>query len=220
MAGRAGEIEDVQAQTAPHTSLHQSQQELEQSIRVAAQQLMELLNDTTAGTDFEGTNSQVLTNGIYVVGTASYSLETAEEDDGSIGVDKGVERIHVVSPFLPSLPHDLTWAIFCSESEERKDGDSEQARVPSGNSSSSSSKAQYMFYKSQAVVAGGTFNIVQSTCDAHCGFGEIAERLSAEISAFKSTGEEMHKKELEIIITLRRDILWMKWVGGTIVLFV
>ncbi|KAF9552123.1 hypothetical protein CPC08DRAFT_714902 [Agrocybe pediades] len=183
MAGREGDIEDVQAQTAPHTSLHQSQLQLEQSARVAAQQLMELLNNTTPETDFEGTNSQQ-------------------------------RKMMAALELIKALRG------YTSESEERKDGDSEQARVPSGNSSSSSSKAQYMFYKSQAVVAGGTFNIVQSTCDAHCGFGEIAERLSAEISAFKSTGEEMRKKELEIIITLRRDILWMKWVGGTIVLFV
>ncbi|KAF9552710.1 hypothetical protein CPC08DRAFT_714367 [Agrocybe pediades] len=185
MAGWAGDIEDVQAQTAPHTSLHQSQQQLEQTIRVAAQQLLESMNNnTTSETHFEGTSSQ--------------------------------RKMMAALELIKALRG------YTSGFEERKEGDSEQARLllPSADSSSSSSSKPLCMI-SHSVIAGGTFNLVESTCDAHCGCGEIvADRLLEQISTLQSIGEEMHKQELEIVIALRRDVLWMKWVGGTIVLFV
>ncbi|KAF9552714.1 hypothetical protein CPC08DRAFT_768097 [Agrocybe pediades] len=55
---RPPDTEDVQASTAPHTSLHQSHK-LEQSIR-NAEQLLVLMEDMISETDFDGTDSQIL----------------------------------------------------------------------------------------------------------------------------------------------------------------
>ncbi|KAF9547333.1 hypothetical protein CPC08DRAFT_823663 [Agrocybe pediades] len=102
---------------------------------------------------------------------------------------------------------------YTSGSEEQRDAD-ESEQVPPGIGSSSR-EPLCMFYRSHAVITGGTFNVVQSTC-THC--HEVTERLWAETMALKSTGEELQKKELENT-TLRRDVLWMKWMGSSIVLF-
>ncbi|KAF9547330.1 hypothetical protein CPC08DRAFT_715824 [Agrocybe pediades] len=161
---------EVQASTAPHTSLHQSHK-LEQSVR-NAEQLLELMEDMTSETDFDGTNSQMK--------MVAWKLRNVLKE-------------------------------YTSGSEERKDGDEQ---VPPGNCSSSG-EPLCMFYRSHAVITGGTFNVVQSTC-THC--HEVTERLWAESMALKNTGDELQKKELENT-TLRRDVLWMKWMGGSIVLF-
>ncbi|KAF4621059.1 hypothetical protein D9613_000011 [Agrocybe pediades] len=174
---RPPDTEEVQASSAPHTSLHQSHK-LEQSIR-NAEQLLELMENMTSETDFEGTNS----------------------------------KMKMVAWKLRNVLKEYT-----SGSEERKDANEQ---VPPGNCSSSREASDLiniplcMFYRSHTVITGGTFNVVQSTC-MHC--HEVTERLWAETMALKSTGEELQKKELENT-TLRRDVLWMKWTGGSIAIF-
>ncbi|KAF9552715.1 hypothetical protein CPC08DRAFT_822721, partial [Agrocybe pediades] len=102
---------------------------------------------------------------------------TSESDFGGINSQR-----KMVAWTLTNALKDYT---VTSAFEERNGADEQD---PPG-SFSSSREPLCMFYRSHAVITGGTFNVVQSTCDTHC--HEVTERLSAGIMALKSASEEL-----------------------------